>query len=68
WATELSLEGSVGTAAVFVLTNLHHGLPTGSAVAQLQRLAAQMQQSAFTVNTTTAVNQLVQWTEHAAGA
>jgi hyaluronoglucosaminidase len=68
WATQLSLEGSVGTAAVFVLTNLHHHLPTASAVAQLQRLAAQMQQSAFTVNTTAAVNQLVQWTEHAAGA
>lgn len=68
WATQLSLEGSVGMAAVFVLTNLHHHLPTASAVAQLQRLAAQMQQSAFTVNTTAAVNQLVQWTEHAAGA
>lgn len=68
WAAQLSLEGSVGTAAVFVLTNLHHHLPTASAVAQLQRLAARMQQSAFAVNTTGAISQLVQWTEHAAGA
>ena len=68
WATQLSLEGSVGTAAVFVLTNLRHDMPIASAVAQLQRLTAEMQQSSFTVNTTAAVNQFVQWTERAAGA
>ncbi len=67
WATQLSLEGSVGTAAVFVLTNLHHQMPTASAVAQLQRLSAQMGQSQYALDTTGLVRQFVAWTLRAAG-
>lgn len=68
WANQLSLEGSVGAAAVVVLTNLDHQVPTGSAVAQLQRLSAQMGQSPYTVDTTGLVRQFVAWTLNAAGA
>jgi len=68
WSVQLSLEGTVGLAAVWVLTNLHEGLSTTSAVAQLVRLNQEMAQSHYALNTTAEVSQLVAWTLAAARA
>jgi hyaluronoglucosaminidase len=68
WSTQLSLEGTVGLAAVWVLTNLHEGLPTASAADQLKLLSQEMGRSTYTLNTTSEMRQFAAWVLHASGS